>query len=166
MSRLLDLARGLPGHPTHPPFTDAAIGALSAGVFMVVLGWFGVEEQTMARGGLVVLLIGIAAALGAAVTGLLDFALISRGTPLWRTALSHMVAMVLATILFALTAWRLATGWDAGEVPGSAAVLALASFAMLTLGGWIGGSIVFVHGMRVQSEPDTPTREAVSPTAD
>lgn len=166
MSRVLDLARGLPGHPTHPPFTDAAIGALTAGVFMIVLGWAGIEEPTMVRGGLVVLLFGIAAALGAAVTGLLDFMLIAPGTPLWRTALSHMVAMVLATLLFALTAWRLSLGWESGELMISAGVLGLVAFAVLTLGGWIGGSIVFVHGMRVKSEPDRPTREAVSPTSD
>lgn len=163
MSRLLDLARGLPGHPTHPPVTDAAIGALTASVFMLVLGWVGVEESTMVRGGLVVLLFGLAAALGAIVTGLLDFRLITRGTPLWRTAASHMVAMSIATVLFALTAWRLSLGWDSGKLPASAAVLGLVSFAVLTLGGWIGGSIVFVHGMRVEGEPDRPTSEAISP---
>jgi uncharacterized membrane protein len=28
-------------------------------------------------------------------------------------------------------------------------VLTLIGFALLTLGGWLGGSIVFVHGMHV-----------------
>lgn len=163
MSRLLDLARGLPGHPTHPPVTDAAIGALTASVLMLVLGWAGIEEPTMVRGGLVVLLFGIAAAFGAGVTGLLDFRLITRGTPLWRTAASHLVAMTVATALFALTAWRLSLGWDSGELPVSAAVLGLVAFAVLALGGWIGGTIVFVHGMRVEGDPERPASEAIAP---
>lgn len=166
MSRLLDLARGLPGHPSHPPFTDAAIGALTAGSLMLVLGWLGVAEETMVRGAFVVLLIGIAAAVGAAVTGLLDFVLITRGTPLWRTALSHMIAMLAATLLFALTAWLLWSGWDSGELPTAAAVTGVVAVLVLTLGGWIGGSIVFVHGMRVQGDADRPTSDALSPTPD
>lgn len=166
MSKLMDLARGFPGHPSHPPFTDAAIGALTASVLMMTLGWIGIEEPTMVRGGFVVLLIGLAAGLGAAVTGLLDFALITRDTPLWRTAVSHLVAMVAAMLLFAVTAWLLYRGWNSGELPVSAAVVGLVAMATLTLGGWIGGSIVFVHGMRVENETDRPEAEAVQPHSD
>jgi hypothetical protein len=42
-------------------------------------------------------------------------------------------------------------------------VLTLAGFAVLTLGGWLGGTIVFVHGMRVLGRLDAPAREAVKP---
>ncbi len=34
---------------------------------------------------------------------------------------------------------------------------------MLTLGGWLGGSIVFVHGMRVLNLVDEPARRAALP---
>jgi hypothetical protein len=33
----------------------------------------------------------------------------------------------------------------------------------LTLGGWLGGTTVFVHGMRVLSLVDEPTGKAVTP---
>jgi hypothetical protein len=39
----------------------------------------------------------------------------------------------------------------------------LVGYAVLTTGGWLGGAIVFVHGMRVLSLADVPTRTAVSP---
>ena len=36
-------------------------------------------------------------------------------------------------------------------------------FGFLTLGGWLGGAIVFVHGMRVLSLVREHTARAVSP---
>ncbi len=36
-----------------------------------------------------------------------------------------------------------------GTVGAGAFVLTVIGFALLTLGGWLGGAIVFVHGMRV-----------------
>ena len=34
---------------------------------------------------------------------------------------------------------------------------------MLTLGGWLGGAVVFVHGMRVLNLVDEPALRAVAP---
>ena len=34
---------------------------------------------------------------------------------------------------------------------------------MLTLGGWLGGAVVFVHGMRVLNLTSEPPGRAVSP---
>jgi hypothetical protein len=36
-----------------------------------------------------------------------------------------------------------------GTVGAGGFVLTLVGFGLLTLGGWLGGSVVFVHGMRV-----------------
>jgi uncharacterized membrane protein len=48
-------------------------------------------------------------------------------------------------------------------VSGWGLVLLLAGFASLTLGGWLGGSIVFVHGIRVLDRPRSRTRDAANP---
>ena len=50
---------------------------------------------------------------------------------------------------------------DDGEVTGAGLVLTLAGFAVLTLGGWLGGTIVFVHGMRVLKAGDEPAGRPV-----
>jgi hypothetical protein len=42
-------------------------------------------------------------------------------------------------------------------------ILTLIGFAFLTLGGFLGGTVVFVHGMRVLSLVEEPTRRAVTP---
>jgi hypothetical protein len=50
MMSLIRLLRGWPGKPSHPPLTDASIGAYTVGVAMLVLGALGVEEEQMAHG--------------------------------------------------------------------------------------------------------------------
>ncbi|MBA3727900.1 MAG: hypothetical protein H0W94_01600 [Actinobacteria bacterium] len=42
-------------------------------------------------------------------------------------------------------------------------LVAVLGWVALLFGGWVGGSIVFVYGMRVIMEPSTPTREALKP---
>jgi len=42
-------------------------------------------------------------------------------------------------------------------------VLTLLGFGFLTLGGWLGGAVVFVHGMRVLSLVDEPPDRAAAP---
>jgi uncharacterized membrane protein len=39
-----------------------------------------------------------------------------------------------------------------GRVTTAGLVLTLVGFVVLTLGGWLGGSVVFVHGVRVLDE--------------
>jgi hypothetical protein len=50
-------------------------------------------------------------------------------------------------------------GYTTGAVTHAGVALAIAGFVALTLGGWLGGSVVFVHGMRVLASP-TPAGSA------
>ena len=72
MNNILDLLRGFPGHPSHPPLTDASIGAYTVGVAMLILGAAGVEKVAMAHGALLAISGGLIVALPTALTGLLD----------------------------------------------------------------------------------------------
>ena len=38
----------------------------------------------------------------------------------------------------------------------------LLGYIVLAVGGWLGGTIVFVHGTRVLAQPDMRTADAVS----
>ena len=161
--RLLTLLKGLPGHPLHPPMTDGAIGAYTAATVLAAVGAAGVAEAELAKGWWLALIIALGFGALAAVTGLVDWLSITRGTPLWRTATTHLVVMVLANVLFGLAAILGHAGYVDGEIGTTALVLALCGFAALTLGGWIGGSIVFVHGMRVLGLPEEPAASAIMP---
>jgi uncharacterized membrane protein len=57
--------------------------------------------------------------------------------------------MVTAVALFALAAWRQYDGYQHGHVTTGGLVLTLCGVVVLAFGGWLGGSLVFVHGTRV-----------------
>jgi uncharacterized membrane protein len=159
----LDLIKGKPGKPTHPPLTDASIGAYTAGVVMLVLGALGLEEEQMAHGALLAISVGLALALPTALTGLLDWLELPRDTPRHRVATIHLFAMVTATILFAATWIAQLGGYEDNEIRGLALVLGLVAFAALAVGGNIGGANVFVYGIRVLKREDVPVAKALSP---
>ena len=161
--KLSYLIRGLPGHPLHPPLTDATIGAYTVSAVLGVLGALGVAEASMAKGWWLALIVGLIVSAPTALTGLVDWLTISRGSDLWRTATLHMVSMVSATVFFAFAAIWGHGGYDDGDVPGGPLALTLIGYALLTLGGWLGGTVVYVHGMRVLGLQEEPTERAVSP---
>lgn len=152
-----------PGKPFHPPLTDASIGAYTAGVVMLVLGALGVEEEQMAHGALLAVSLGLILAAPTALTGLLDWLEIPKGTPARTVATIHLWLMVAATVLFALTWLAQLDGYKDDEVRGLALTLGLAAVAVLALGGNIGGANVFVYGIRVLKAENTPAREALNP---
>jgi uncharacterized membrane protein len=160
------LLRGLPGHPLHPPLTDAAIGAYTAATVLACIGAAGIAEDELAKGWWIALLVALGFGALAALTGLVDWLSISRGTPLWRTATFHLCVMALATVLFVLAAILGHAGYVDGEIGTGALVLVLLGYATMALGGWLGGSIVFVHGMRVLGLPDEPAVRAIAPGGD
>jgi uncharacterized membrane protein len=157
------LLRGLPGHPLHPPLTDATIGAYTFATIAAVLSRLGVSEDNLATAWWLALVTGLGITIPTALTGFFDWLEIQSGTPLWRTATLHLSAMLTATVVFAITAGAGHADYVDGSVGGGALVLTLVGFALLTLGGWLGGAIVFTHGMRVLKLVDEPTGRAVSP---
>lgn len=159
----VNLLRGLPGHPLHPPLTDATIGAYTVATAFAVLSALGVSEANTATAWWLSLVVGLVVTVATAVTGLVDWLTIPRGTDLWKTATAHLAAMVSATVLFLLAAIVGHGGYADSEVNAGGLVLTLAGFAVLTLGGWLGGSIVFGHGMRVQKLVDEPFERTASP---
>ena len=147
-----ELLTGFPGHPTHPPLTDATIGLYTGAAAFAVLGAVGVSEENLAVGWWLTLVAGLIVTVPTAVTGLLDWLKISRGSALWRTATAHLVAMLTATVIFLAAAVVGHGGYVDREVTGGALTLTLTGFVLLTAGGWLGGTVVFVHGMRVEHE--------------
>ena len=51
----------------------------------------------------------------------------------------------------------------AGEMGGKTFIATLVGFAALTVGGWLGGAVVFTHGMRVLNLVDEPPGRAAIP---
>ncbi|HYZ18680.1 MAG TPA: DUF2231 domain-containing protein [Gaiellaceae bacterium] len=161
--KLSYLWKGFPGHPLHPPLTDATIGMYTFAAAMALLSRLGVSEANTTTAWWLALIAGLVVTAPTALTGFADWLDISRGTPLWRTATLHLIVMVGATVVFAVAAGAGHADYVDGELSGGSLVLTLIGFGVLTLGGWLGGANVFVHGMRVLNLVDEPTTRAVTP---
>lgn len=163
MKSLLSVIKGWPGKPSHPPLTDASIGAYTVGVAMLVAGKLGLQTQQMAVGSLIAISGGLLVAAPTAITGLLDWLDIPKGTPARTLATVHLLTMVTATVLFALTWLAQRPGYNHEEIRSLALVLGIVAEATLAAGGFMGGAIVFVYGKRVLKRPDTPVLDALIP---
>src|SRR5436309_10058173 len=157
------LLKGPAGHPLHPPLTDATIGMYTLATALAVLSRLGVSEHNTATAWWLALIGGLIVTVPTAIAGFIDWLGIRMGTPLWRTATLHLSAMLSATIVFAIAAGAGHSDYVDGSISGGSLVLTLIAFGLLTLGGWLGGAVVFVHGMRVLSLVDEPAAKAVSP---
>ena len=67
------LWKGLPGHPLHPPLTDATIGAYTAATVMAFASVIGVAHHSAASGWWLALVIGLIATAFTALTGFMDW---------------------------------------------------------------------------------------------
>lgn len=159
------LIRGLPGHPLHPPLTDAVIGAYTFATIAAVLDALGVTETAAAQAWWLALLVGLVLTVPTAATGIADWLTITSRTPLWRTATTHLIVMLLTAGVFLATAIGGKGSYDDGDVGTGALVLTLVGFGLLLFGGWVGGAITYVHGMRVLNLVDEPASKAVAPTS-
>jgi uncharacterized membrane protein len=160
---LLRLIKGSPGKPLHPPLTDASIGAYTAGAAMLIAGAAGLQEEQMSHGALLAISFGLVLALPTALTGLLDWLDIPKGTPARTTATIHLLVMLGATVLFALTWLAQRPGYNADEVRSLGLVLGVVSEVFLVVGGNVGGANVFVYGIRVLKRSDIPVSRALNP---
>jgi uncharacterized membrane protein len=163
--KLSYLWRGLPGHPLHPPLTDATIGIYTFATVAGLVEVLGITDRNGAIGWWLALVIGLIATVPTALTGFADWLTIEWRSDLWWTATYHMLSMVTATVFFGLAALFGHGAYTHANVSSGAFVLTVIGFCVLTLGGWLGGAVVYVHGMRVLSLVNEPTERAVSPVA-
>ncbi|HEY2937163.1 MAG TPA: DUF2231 domain-containing protein [Gaiellaceae bacterium] len=157
------LVHGLPGHPLHPPLTDVTIGSYTFATVAAFCDVVGISNHAAAQAWWLALLFGLISTTLTAAAGFVDWLRIEWGTPLWRTATTHAIANLLAGVLFLVALLAGHGDFQRGDVTAGPFALTVAGFAMLTLGGWLGGAVVFVHGMRVLNLVDEPALRAALP---
>jgi uncharacterized membrane protein len=157
------LIRGLPGHPLHPPLTDATIGVYTFATVAAILSALGLASDEFATAWWLALVLGLISSVLTVASGVADWLTITWGSELWKTATTHALAMAAATVLFGLAAIFGHGDYVDDEVTTGPLVLTILGFVALTAGGWLGGAITFVHGMRVLGLPDEPARRAAAP---
>jgi len=161
--KLSYLVKGLPGHPLHPPLTDATIGTYTFATIAAILSVANVSERNTASAWWIALVVGLCSTALTATTGFIDWIDIEWGSELWKTATAHLTAMLSATGAFLAAVLVGHDGYSHGNVGGGAFALTLVGFVLLTTGGWLGGAVVFVHGMRVLNLVSERFGEAAAP---
>src|SRR6266511_6143560 len=141
--------RGLPGHPLHPPLTDATIGIYTFATIAGFIEVVGITENNGAIGWWLGLVIGLIVSAPTALTGLAEWLTITWRSELWWTVTYHLLSMVTAAVFFALAAIFGHDAYSHQNVSSGSYILTLMGLGCLTLGGWIGGWRCCVRRMRL-----------------
>jgi uncharacterized membrane protein len=163
--KLSYLWHGLPGHPIHPPLTDATIGAYTFATIAAIIQVLGITAHNGAIAWWLALLVGAIWSSVTVVTGFVDWLTITPGTPLKRTATSHALVNAGASVFFVLAIIVGHKHYSHGLVGTWPFIFTIVGWLLLTVGGWLGGAVTFVHGMRVLNLVEEPARRAAAPVA-
>jgi uncharacterized membrane protein len=139
-------------HPIHPMLVSIPIGLW---IFSLVCDLVHLGGATSPNWEIVAwysMVGGIIGALVAALPGFIDMLALPWG--LKRIALLHMSINLTVVALYVVNAWLRSRGFDAG----STVLLSVVSVAMLGVSGWLGGKMVHVHGVSVET-PHEPVPE-------
>jgi uncharacterized membrane protein len=134
-------------HPIHPILVAIPIGLCTFSFFADIIrlaglagpAWFDVAKYAIAG--------GIVGALIAAIPGFIDYLSISDAR-VRDIAFAHSVTALFVVALYGLSLWMRWSG-DAGLLPVTISGVGL---VLLGLVGWLGGEMVFVHGMGMAEE--------------
>lgn len=124
------------GHPLHPPITDVPIGAWTATALFDVLG----EE----RAADMALKVGVAGALGAAVTGVAQWYDVHNMKEPRRLGTMHAMLNTAALGLY-VTSWALRSNGNRG----AGVATAMAGYGIGGFSAWVGGHLAFRLGLGV-----------------
>ena len=133
-------------HPIHPMLVDLPIGLWVFSVAADLIFWSGFGGAAWKVVALYCIGGGVVAALVAAVAGFVDFLSITVRR-VKRVGLWHLVFTLLATAVFAVS-FALRLGTPLGTLP---VVVSIGGLVVLGAAGWLGGELVFVHGMGVEA---------------
>ena len=143
------------GHPLHPVFTDLPIGAWTTAL---ALDAAACGERGMERAADLAIAVGLAGAVGAAVTGLTDWSETSGQSR--RTGLVHGLMNITATGLFAAS-YALRKSGSRGAGRSCSAV----GYAIATAAAYLGGNLVYDRRIGV-THADVDLPEAFTAAAE
>jgi uncharacterized membrane protein len=148
---LMDFLKGKwLGHPLHPAVVHIPAAAWPAALLFDALSRFEFGGNTFVRISFYAIAFGLAGAALAIPSGLADWSEIKKEKPAWKIALLHMALNLAATILYALNlGLRLDTFAHADEVENIPLILSAAGTLILTVSGYLGGLMVYDHGVSV-----------------
>jgi uncharacterized membrane protein len=139
-------------YPPHPPLTDITVGAYITATVLAVLGRSGIAEANLTKGWWLALVVALSASVPTALTGFVEFVVMGARNPARRPTIAHMLLMLSTYPFFIEAARRGHSGYVEGEIATTPLALTLTGVCLLLAGGFVGGKLVYQHGLRVRPE--------------
>ena len=139
-------------HPLHPALVHFPVAGWSlATIADLASPWLGEPAWRFAA---LLMAVGCAVALAAMAAGLWEFVKLPEASPALPTANRHMLCALAAFFAYA-TSLLLRYHEHAVQAPGTWALAAsVTGFVLLGATGWLGGQLVYAHGVGVDRDSD------------
>ena len=142
------------GHPVHPMLVPLAIGLWIFSLVSDLIYRFGWGEEVWDAVAFYSLAGGVVGALLAAVPGFIDLLSLPPGK-VKKIAVAHMAINLGAVVLFAVNFGLRLNAPPGAPVP---IFLSVVGVALIGVSGWLGGELVYTHGVGVGAATSPSSR--------
>ncbi|HEY9510529.1 MAG TPA: DUF2231 domain-containing protein [Verrucomicrobiae bacterium] len=151
MNALIDFLKGKwLGHPLHPILVHVPVALWPGALIFDLLSRGHIGGNAMVRLSFYAIAVGLAGALLAVPTGLVDWTGIKKEKPAWKIGLYHLALNLVVALLFAINlGLRVATFREATEVLPIPTLLSAIGTVLLIVSSYLGGLMVYEHGISV-----------------
>ena len=139
------------GHPIHPMLVPLPIGLFVFSFVCDLIATWGSGDATWRTVALYTMAGGIIGALLAAIFGLIDLLGLSPSKAK-QLAIWHMGINLAVVVLYAINLWLRIGSDPTARLP---LVLSFIGILLLVVSGWLGGEMVYVHGVASARERET-----------
>ena len=137
-------------HPLHPIVVHVPVALWPGALLFDGLSRIGLGGNGMVQLSFYSIALGLLAALVAVPTGVLDWGEIRKEKPAWKLGLYHMAVNLVADLLFAINlGLRFQDFHTARTVAAAPLLLSAIGTVMLIGGAYLGGLMVYDHGIGV-----------------
>ena len=156
---LKDLLEGKPlRHPIHPMLVHFPIGFLVLSFLLDLVSLVFPEVPGLLRGSFYAMLLGIIAALLAAVPGIVDYSEIRRDHPGKVIASRHMILNLMVVAIYGINLWIRFSALSDPKISLLPFLLSIIGIGLLSVSGYLGGRLVYDEGIAVgRHKRRTPT---------
>lgn len=154
--------RRFAGDPTHPAVVHFPLALYPAALLFDVLAYVTDSGSLYTHGAFVLMLAATVMAVVAMATGFAQLPDIPPESPAWQLAIAHMTVQMSAGGIFLVSLLLRLRHVDDAHPPIAAFVCAIIGVLALFVGGWLGGRMVFTHGVSVEPRADVAERRAES----
>jgi uncharacterized membrane protein/nitrite reductase/ring-hydroxylating ferredoxin subunit len=156
---LKDLLEGKPlRHPIHPMLVHFPIGFLVLSFLLDLVSLVFPEVPGLPRGSYYAMVLGIIAALLAAVPGIVDYSEIRRDHPGKVIASRHMILNLMVGAIYGINLWIRSSALSDPKISLLPFLLSISGIGLLSVSGYLGGRLVYDEGIAVgRHKRHTPT---------